>query len=76
MLQSNPEKRFTATQVRERIQTLLDVHCESRTDRCVPEMPENLPPPQMGYTASSALTNQWECVSRKFGITEQILLKF
>lgn len=42
LLQINPEKRLTATQVRERLKVIIDAHnCAPSTDHLVPEFETN-----------------------------------
>lgn len=66
MLQPDPDKRSTATQVRGKIQAMIDAHCDVRLDRAVPEdsqMPvASLASPDYS-DIPAMLTKRWEMVS-------------
>lgn len=66
MLQADPDKRSTAAQVREKIQAMIDSHCDVRLDRAVPDYVQMPATPSTSADLTDSptmLTKRWEIVS-------------
>lgn len=68
MLNPNPEKRLTVTQVRETVETIINAQAESRMDRVVPEINEpSQKSPDFHYCSGIRL-DQFNNVSVEYGV--------